>query len=146
MDAIRKKMQSLKGETDGLYATIQRFEDIKAEKDQESAQHECDIRDIGKKIQNYENGFDETVEKLTNTLNSLEEKEKAFKEAEDDVGALSRRVMLMEEETTKADNSLADTVTKLALTSKEADGILKKVKYFENKNSSKTIRRLTKLK
>merc|ERR1712241_287597 len=39
----------------------------------------------------------------------------------------------MEEETTKADNSLADTVTKLALTSKEADGILKKVKFFESK-------------
>ena len=27
MDAIRKKMQSLKGETDGLYAIIQGFED-----------------------------------------------------------------------------------------------------------------------
>ena len=27
MDAIRKKMQSLKGETDSLYATIQKFED-----------------------------------------------------------------------------------------------------------------------
>ena len=31
MDAIRKKMQSLKGETDGLYATIQGFEDATAE-------------------------------------------------------------------------------------------------------------------
>merc|ERR1712227_768168 len=29
--------------------------------------------------------------------------------------------------------TLADTVTKLALASKEADGILKKVKFFENK-------------
>ena len=27
MDAIRKKMQSLKGETDGLYATIARYEE-----------------------------------------------------------------------------------------------------------------------
>ena len=27
MDAIRKKMQSLKGETESLYATIRRFED-----------------------------------------------------------------------------------------------------------------------
>jgi hypothetical protein len=27
MDAIRKKMQSLKGETDGLYATIAGFEE-----------------------------------------------------------------------------------------------------------------------
>merc|ERR1711860_116828 len=31
------------------------------------------------------------------------------------------------------DTNLADTVMKLALTSKEADGILKKVKYFESK-------------
>jgi hypothetical protein len=39
----------------------------------------------------------------------------------------------MEEEAKKADTLLADTVTKLAYASKEADGILKKVKYFENK-------------
>merc|ERR1719420_2606880 len=41
--------------------------------------------------------------------------------------------MLMEEEAKKADSNLAETVTKLALASKEADAILKKVKYFENK-------------
>merc|ERR1719412_3533867 len=41
--------------------------------------------------------------------------------------------MLMEEEAKKADSNLAETVTKLAMASKEADGILKKVKYFENK-------------
>jgi len=46
---------------------------------------------------------------------------------------LTRRIMLMEEEAKKADTNLADTVTKLAMASKEADGILKKVKYFENK-------------
>merc|ERR1711884_607298 len=38
-----------------------------------------------------------------------------------------------EDEAKKADTTLADTVTKLALASKEADGIQKKVKYFENK-------------
>ena len=31
MDAIRKKMQSLKGETDGLYSTIRGFEDATKE-------------------------------------------------------------------------------------------------------------------
>merc|ERR1711978_525371 len=36
-------------------------------------------------------------------------------------------------EAKKADSTLAETVTKLAMASKEADGILKKVKYFENK-------------
>merc|ERR1712243_320582 len=59
--------------------------------------------------------------------------EKEFKNAEEEVGALSRRVMLMEEEAKKADTALADTVTKLAYASKEADGVMKKVKYFEDK-------------
>merc|ERR1712045_589049 len=72
-------------------------------------------------------------DKLTKVLASYEEKEKEFKSAEEDVGALSRRVMLMEEEAKKADSTLAETVTKLAVRSKDADAILKQVKYFENK-------------
>ena len=47
--------------------------------------------------------------------------------------------MLMEEEAKKADSSLADTVTKLALASKDADGILKKVKYFESKTMNSEV-------
>ena len=38
MDAIRKKMQSLKAETDGLYATIKKFDDAKEESDSISNQ------------------------------------------------------------------------------------------------------------
>merc|ERR1712128_177108 len=72
-------------------------------------------------------------DKPTKALAALEEKEKAFKNAEEEVSALTRRIMLMEEEAKKADTNLADTVTKLAMASKEADGILKKVKFFENK-------------
>merc|ERR1719270_3310914 len=45
----------------------------------------------------------------------------------------------MEEEAKKADSSLAETVTKLAMASKEADGILKKVKYFENKSMNSEV-------
>merc|ERR1712055_614296 len=56
-----------------------------------------------------------------------------LKNAEEEVGALARRVMLMEEEAKKADTALAETVTKLAYASKEADGILKRLKHFENK-------------
>merc|ERR1712179_416840 len=56
-----------------------------------------------------------------------------FKEVEGDISALSRRIMLMEEESKKSEETLATTVTKLALSSKEADGILKKVKVFESK-------------
>merc|ERR1711962_539797 len=56
-----------------------------------------------------------------------------FKEVEGDISALTRRIMLMEEESKKSEETLATTVTKLALSSKEADGILKKVKVFESK-------------
>jgi tropomyosin 3/tropomyosin-1/tropomyosin-4 len=81
----------------------------------------------------YESDFDETNDKLIKTTEILEEKEKTYKTTEEEVSALARRVMLMEDETKKADTTLAETVTKLALASKEADGILKRVKYFENK-------------
>ena len=133
MDAIRKKMQSLKSETDQLYSTIMRHETTVKEANAKNDEHECSIRDLGKKIQTYEVNFDETNDKLTKVLASYEEKEKEFKNAEEDVGALTRRVMLMEEEAKKADTALAETVTKLAVQSKDADAILKQVKYFENK-------------
>merc|ERR1711970_752281 len=128
MDAIRKKMQSLKAETEGLYATIQKFEDDTKLYVARADQADCDLRDYGKKVQNFEIAFDETNDKLTKATESLEEKEKTFKEVEGDVAALSRRIMLMEEESKKSEQNLADTVTKLALSSKEADGIMKKVK------------------
>merc|ERR1712062_522953 len=96
------------------------------EADARDAEAQANIRDLGKKITNYEADFDETNDKLTKTTVELEEKEKNYKSAEDEVSALARRLMLMEDEAKKAD-------TTLALASKEADGIKKKVKYFENK-------------
>merc|ERR1711879_1119443 len=64
---------------------------------------------------------------------SYEEKDKMHKEVEADIAALSRRIMLMEEESKKAEVNLANTVTKLALSSKQADEVLKKVKVVESK-------------
>merc|ERR1712178_472285 len=140
MDAIRKKMQSLKAETDGLYATIQKFEDATKEYNRQADQADCDIRDYGKKVQNLEIAFDETNDKLTKATESLEEKE-MYKEVEADVSALTRRIMLMEEEAKKSEQTLADTVTRLANKSKEADSVLKKAKVFESKcmNNEVTI-------
>jgi len=107
MDAIRKKMQSLKSETDGLNATIQRFENETKDANKLVDQHECDIRDLGKKIQTYEVDFDETNDKLTKTLTQLEEKLKLFKTAEEEVSALSRRILLMEEEAKKSRQNIS---------------------------------------
>merc|ERR1712154_366445 len=125
MDAIRKKMQSLKSETDSLYSIIHNFEEDAKESNRRSDQADCDIRDYGKKVHGLEIEIDETCDKLQKASESLEEKEKMYREVEGDVSALSRRIMLMEEEAKKSEENLADTVTKLATTSKEADNILR---------------------
>merc|ERR1711931_368251 len=132
-------MQSLKAETEGLYATIDKFETSTKEFLARADQADCDLRDYGKKVQNLEIGFDETNDKLTKAIESLEEKEKTYKEVEGDVAALSRRIMLMEEEAKKSETTLADTVTKLAVTSKEADVVLKAVKIVESKNMNNEV-------
>jgi chromosome segregation ATPase len=146
MDAIRKKMQSLKSETDGLYKTISGFEEATREAAARADQADCDIRDYGKKVQQLEIGFDETNDKLTKATESLEEAEKQFKEVESDVSALTRRIMLMEEEDKKAAETLCTTVTKLAMTSKAADNVLKTIKVVENTclNNEVTIEELDK--
>jgi len=144
MDAIRKKMKSLKDETDQLYAIIQKFEDQTKESNRVADQADCDIRDYGKKVHGFEIEFDETNDKLNKALESLEEKEKHLKEVEADIAALTRRIMLMEEEAKKSEQTLANTVTKLAITSKEADDVLKKVKVVESKcmNNEVTLEEL----
>ena len=53
MDAIRKKMKSLKAETDTLYATINKFEENTAESNTIAEQADSDIRDFGKKVHRY---------------------------------------------------------------------------------------------
>merc|ERR1712013_257268 len=146
MDAIRKKMQSLKGETDGLYATIRGFEEATKEATGRADQADCDIRDYGKKVQSLEIAYDETNDKLTKATESLEEADKQFKEVEGDVAALTRRIMLMEGEDKKSAEVLCNTITKLAVTSKTADNVLKAVKVVESTcmNNEVTIEELDK--
>merc|ERR1712064_81210 len=134
------------GETDGLYATIAGFEEATREAVARADQADCDIRDYGKKVQQLEIGFDETNDKLTKATESLEEAEKQFKEVESDLSALTRRIMLMEEEDMKSAETLCQTVTKLALTSKAADNVMKTIKVVENTclNNEVTIEELDK--
>merc|ERR1711962_1332398 len=146
MDAIRKKMQSLKAETDTLYKTIAGFEEATAEAVARADKADCDIRDCGKKVQQLEIGFDETNDKLTKANEALEEAEKQFKEVESDVSALTRRIMLMEEEDKKSAETLCAPVPKLAMTSKAADNVLKTIKVVEGTclNNEVTIEELDK--
>merc|ERR1712180_565564 len=127
-------------------ATIAAFEEATREATGRADQADCDIRDLGKKVQNLEIGYDETNDKLTKASESLEEADKQFKEVEGDVAALTRRIMLMEEEDKKSADNLCTTVAKLALTSKAADNVLKAVKVVESTcmNNEVTLEELDK--
>ena len=126
-------MQSLKTETENLYKTIKSLEDEARNSEEIASRCDSDIRDISKRISILEADFDATNDRLVATNARLEEREKTLKQTEEDVNSMSRRQALMEEEDKKSDSALADTVIKLAIMSKNADSILKRVKYYESK-------------
>jgi len=139
MDAIRKKMHSLKVETDGFKSHCQKLQEDITEKNKASDKNDATIRDLSKKIGNIEANLEEAIEGLNKTNSTLEEKEKEYGTAEEDVGTASRRVVLMEFEAKDADTRLGEKVFALALKSKEADAILKKVRYFESKTMNNEV-------
>ena len=110
----------------------------------EHVQAERDVRETGNKVHALETAYESTLDKVTKAYEEFEEKDILFKEVENDVATLSRRIMLMEEEGTKSESTLASTVTKLATTSKAADEVLKKVKFVEAKclNNEGTLEEL----
>merc|ERR1711890_38693 len=134
MDAIRKKMQSMKFDIDALYAKNAEFEEDIRQSNAISDQFDIQIRDTGKKVQKFETTFEEILEKMTASAAKMDEAEKEFKDKDDDVNAAARRVVLMEGEATVSVEKLATTVMKLALMSKEADNIIKGARHWESKN------------
>ena len=71
------------------------------------------VRNIQKKMQSLEGQFDCCSEQLFEVTLKLEVKEKNLANAEGDVGSLSRRVLLLEEEVERSEERLAKCVTDL---------------------------------
>merc|ERR1719431_2564864 len=65
--------------------------------------------------------------------------ESEFKDKDEDVNAQSRRVLLLEQESTISVEKLATTVMKLALMSKAADNILKGCRHWESKTMNNEL-------
>merc|ERR1712223_654610 len=83
-------------------------------------------------MQSMEGQFDACTETLFDVSLKLEVKEKAFANAEGDVGGLSRRILLLEDEVEKSEDRLAGIVTKLCGESKRADAAIKGRQQLEN--------------
>ena len=78
MDAIKKKMQSLKAETDNSLARAEQLDSEAQEANRRAEKTEEHVRDLQKKMQHVENDLDITIEKLSSTTTKLDEKDKAF--------------------------------------------------------------------
>merc|ERR1712066_1178417 len=132
MDAIRKKMQSMKAETDELYAKIDELEEATKEANSTSDRFDAEIRDTGKKVGKFETNLEEVIEKMMQSSAKMDEAEKDFKDKDDDVNAQSRRVLLLEEE-------CRISVEKLAVMSKDADNIVKDCRHWESKTMNNEV-------
>ena len=139
MDAIRKKMQSLRTETDTMTAQADHLEKISAEANKKADKHDAEIRDLHKKIQSLETRYDEAAEKLIQVTTKEEEKDKDWKLAEDDVNNLNRRMLLVEEEVKRRDTELANCVMSICHRSKEADKIARQVKVLQSKTMTNEV-------
>jgi len=129
----------MKAETDDLYRKIKEYEDATKEANDASDRNECDIRDMGKKVQKYETKMEEIMEQLTASGAKMDAAESEFKDKDEDVNAQSRRVLLLEQESTISVEKLATTVMKLALMSKEADNIVKGCRHWESKTMNNEV-------
>merc|ERR1712110_82549 len=83
-------------------------------------------------MQHVENELDITLEKLTQTNTKLDEKEKAYAEAE--IQALKRKIALLEDELERSDSKGNTTSKELSEASALADSINKAIKVLETKN------------
>lgn len=125
MDAIKKKMVSLSAETETATAKANRFELEAIAAGKEADKTEEQLRNLQKKMQTVESSYDVSAEDLFNASIKLEEKEKVAANAEADVGALSRRILLMEDDAEKSENRLATAISELLRASIRADEQIK---------------------
>merc|ERR1719278_101591 len=83
--------------------------------------------------------MEETMEQLTASGAKMDAAESEFKDKDEDVNAQSRRVLLLEQESSIQIEKLASTVLKLALMSKEADNIVKGCRHWESKTMNNEV-------
>ena len=139
MDAIRKKMQSLRSETDFMTERADCLDREATSANKHADKLDADIRDIQKKIGALEIKYDEAFEKLTQVSTKNVEKEKEWKIAEEEVNNLSRRMLLVEEEVKRRDTEMGNMVIEVCHISKSADASARQVKILQSKNMTDEV-------
>jgi len=123
MEAIRKKMLSLKNAKEASADNEKSLQDTVVELNKVLKSRDDEILQLGKKIMKVENDLDETTEKLLASALSLEEAEKQQLVNEDEVSALQRRCSLLDDDCTRSDTRLQVETSKLAEAAKMAEEV-----------------------
>jgi chromosome segregation ATPase len=131
MDAIKKKMVKLTNETETATIRADKFDAIMVKGAKEADRIEEELRHLTKKFGAKESQYDSIIEDLFNASLQLEEKEKVASSAEQDVGSLSRAILLKEEEADKRENRLATAISDLLRASIRADEQIKLKNHIE---------------
>ena len=95
------------------------------------------LRTIQKKFQAVEGQFDCCNEDLFNATIKLEEREKIVNNCEGDVGGLTRRIVLLEDELERSEERLGQAIKDLCIQCRRADETVRKRILAENLQASK---------
>ena len=137
MDAIKKKLMCLSSET---HLAEERAKKYEAEAHMEANRAdglEEQLRTIQKKFQAIEGQLDCCNEDLFNATIKLEEREKIVNNCEGDVGGLTRRIVLLEDELEKSEERLGQAIKDLCIQCRRADENVRARILAENSQSAK---------
>merc|ERR1712128_83854 len=133
MDAIKKKMQSMKVEKDNAMDRGDVCEIKTKEAKIRAAKAEEEVADLMKKSQQLEVELEKTKEELLTTTQKLDEKEKALLGAEMEVNSLNRRVQGLEGDLEACEDKLLLATQKLDKAATAEDDSDRMRKVFESR-------------
>lgn len=136
MDAIKKKLFCLSSETKQAEERARFFEAEAFKAANAADKLEEQLRGLQKKYQSVESQFDSCSEELFNATIKLEEKEKKVANIEADVGGLSRRLLLLEDELERSEERLGQAIKDLCHQCRRADETVRKRIQCENSQAS----------
>jgi len=134
MEAIRKKMLSLKSAKEASADKEQELQNRVVELNNVLKEKDNEILQLGKKIMKVENGLDDATEALATSTINIEEAEKQQLLNEEEVSALQRRCSLLDDDCNRSHNRLQVESAKLSEAAAAAESVEMKRKILEAKN------------
>jgi len=134
MEAIRKKMLSLKSAKEKSGDKEQELQNRVVELNNVLKEKDNEILQLGKKIMKVENGLDDATEALATSTVNIEEAEKQQLLNEEEVSALQRRCSLLDDDCNRSHNRLQVESVKLTEAAAAAESVEMRRKILEAKN------------